>query len=71
MSQNYLKLALPDENCDEIFVLSCGYATTDETINSDNWSHVTRGDGLDEMVQYGFYVITKIQVDIHVPITLR
>ena len=32
-------------------VLSRGYAATDETINSDNWSHVTRGDGLNEMVR--------------------
>ena len=23
----------------------------DETISSDNWSHVTRGDGLNKMVQ--------------------
>ena len=52
MSQIFQKSALPDENCDEIFVLSRGYAATDETISSDNWSHITRGDGLNEMVQY-------------------
>ena len=32
--------------------MSHAIVQTDETINSDNWSHVTRGDGLNEMVQY-------------------
>ena len=32
--------------------MSHAITQTDETISSDNWSHVTQGDGLIEMVQY-------------------
>jgi hypothetical protein len=32
--------------------MSRGLTATDETKSSDSWSHVTRGDGLNEMVQY-------------------
>ena len=40
--------AIPDEK----FGMSHTITQTDETISSDNWSHVTQGDGLIEMVQY-------------------
>ena len=43
MSQIYLKSALPDENCDEIFVLSRGYAATDETKGVPEMESQTRG----------------------------
>jgi hypothetical protein len=50
---NFSKIGPPWRKLRENFVLSRGYAATDETVSSDHWSHVTRGDGLNEMVQYG------------------